>query len=102
MTTKTVGDVFIDINNILYCGAGRCHRVDIAVRIVTITAVGKMGGLDIGPGTNGMTIRAWLRINHTKVGQRINRHRVVNNAAGVAVVVCVEISWVTDAALAAA
>lgn len=64
-----------------YGGSGRRYRVNVSGGVMTSRAKREMGGQDVWPILNRVTVGAWLRISLTKISWA-ELDRMVNSAAG--------------------
>ena len=85
-----------------YRGPRRVGWVNISCGIMAFAAIVQVSQQDIGPVTGMMAVGAGLAIGLAKVGCWIGIHRMVDDAAGIAVVVIREVTGVAVDTFAAA
>lgn len=102
MTADAVDESLIGVvDHRLHGGAGGCCRVGITACVVTGGAVVAMGGKDVWPVLNRVTIRARLGIDHAAIGCRVDLHRMIDSTTCCAVVMAAKGATVAVLALAA-
>lgn len=102
MAVQAIGRVGAQGDNVSN-GDGRygwVYRVDVTGGVVTLAAVVLVVAQDIGPVAGEMAVGALLTIGLAEVGERIDIRRMVDGAAGNAMVMAREVSGVAVFAFA--